>query len=61
MVWVKDAASQAPKTVYIAPASASPMARVIHDPNAENPWTVEYAWLSQEGESKADVEALMGL
>lgn len=63
MPWSKDATSATPKTIYTAPASAWPTVRVIHDPNADYPWSVVYGRLNSEGASdlKADVEAELGL
>lgn len=62
VVWVKDAVSQAPRTVYTAPDSALPIVQVVYDPNDPNPWTIKYASLSDSGTStQADIETVMGL
>lgn len=61
MPWTKDTTSRAPKIVYVAPADATPMKRVIYDPNAEDPWTIEYDYILSPGASRQDVENMMGV
>ncbi|WP_372733623.1 hypothetical protein [Nocardioides sp.] len=61
MPWTKDTSSRSPKTLYVAPESAHPMKAVVYDPNAENPWCVEYAWLNNDADTQGTVETLMGL
>lgn len=61
MSWTKDAVSRSPKTVYSAPETMWPLVAIVFDPNAEQPWTAEYAYLNQADETQGDVEALMGL
>jgi hypothetical protein len=60
-VWVKDAESLAPKTVYTAPVEAHPIVRVIYDPDADDHWTIEYAHLQGPGDTKETIEALIGV
>jgi hypothetical protein len=61
VAWVKDAVSRSPKTVYTAPAEVFPMVRVVYDPEAEYPWTVEYAHLQGPSDTQESIEALIGV
>lgn len=64
MLWTKDETSEAPKTVYLAPAEAWPTVKVVYDPAAEYHWSVVYARLGAgvgENDPQADIEAVMGL
>lgn len=63
MPWSKDATSAAPKTIYTAPPEVWPTVRVIHDPNADYPWSVVYGHLDavEASNTKLAVEAVMGL
>lgn len=61
MAWLKDTVSLSPKTVYTAPASAYPIIKIIYDPNAENKWTVEYAYLDVSNNTQSAIETIMGL
>ena len=61
MAWIKDAVSESPKTVYAAPPEVFPITRVVYDPDATNKWTIEYAWLQDSSDTKASIEALIGV
>lgn len=64
MPWTKDTTSAPPRTIYWAPPEVWPTVRVIHDPEADYPWSVVYARLNEEhisGDLKSDVEGVMGL
>lgn len=61
MAWTKDTTSQSPKTVYTAPAGAYPFVQVVYDPNAENKWSVVYAFLQSPSDTQASIEALIGI
>lgn len=61
MSWTKDTTSRAPKTVYVASGDLFPQVAMVFDPDAVNPWSVEYAWLSDPAETQETIEALMGL
>lgn len=60
-MWVKDAQSQSPKTVYSAPESVYPIVQVVYDPNAANRWCVVFAHPQGPSDTQASIEALIGL
>lgn len=61
MVWPIDVAESKklkPKVVYKAPQRVRPLLYVIYDPTTKQ-WTMVYQYVDHEGETLAQIEALM--